>query len=67
MLPDTVSDPMKSEGPQSPGADVTAAPLPSPPSERGPWLLACSIGLIGVALLVAVLSGAVGRTTSAAP
>jgi hypothetical protein len=58
---------MKSEGPQRPDPDVTACTVPSPPSERGPWLLACSIGLIGVALLAAVLSGAVGRTTSAVP
>jgi hypothetical protein len=43
------------------------APPPRPPSERGPWLLACSIGAIGLGLLVAVLVGAVGRTTSAAP
>jgi hypothetical protein len=58
---------MKSELPQAPDPHVTAAPLPTPPSERGPWLLACAIGLIGMALLAAVLSGAVGRTTSAAP
>jgi hypothetical protein len=43
------------------------APAPRPPSERGPWLLACSIAAVGLALLVAVLSGAVGRTTSVAP
>jgi hypothetical protein len=41
--------------------------VPRPASERGPWLLAGSIGAIGLALLVAVLSGAVGRTTSVAP
>jgi hypothetical protein len=43
------------------------APTPRPPSERGPWLLACSIGAIGLALLVAVLIGALGRTTTLAP
>ncbi|HWX96430.1 MAG TPA: hypothetical protein VNZ01_06215 [Solirubrobacteraceae bacterium] len=58
---------MKREGPQTPDPQTPAARIPSPPSERGPWLLACSIGLIGVALLAAVLSGAVGRTTSTAP
>jgi hypothetical protein len=43
------------------------ATMPSPPSERGPWLLASAIAAIGVAVLVAVLAGAVGRTTSASP
>jgi hypothetical protein len=58
---------MNSERPHAPDAGPTAAQLPRPPSERGPCLLACSIGVIAVALLAAVLSGAVGRTTSAAP
>jgi hypothetical protein len=40
-----------------------AAP-PSPPSERGAWLLACVIAAIGVAVLVAALSGASGRTSA---
>jgi hypothetical protein len=40
---------------------------PAPPSERGAWLLACSIGALGLAVLVAVLSGAIGQTTPAAP
>jgi hypothetical protein len=38
-----------------------AAP-PSPPSERGAWLLACAIAAIGVAVLVAALGGVFGRT-----
>jgi hypothetical protein len=37
---------------------------PAPPSERGAWLLACSIGALGLAVLIAVLSGAVGRTSA---
>ncbi len=41
--------------------------LPAPPSERRAWFLACSIGALGLAVLVAVLAGAVGRTTSVAP
>ncbi len=41
--------------------------FPHPPSERRAWLLACSIAAIGVAVLVAVLSGAVGATTQTAP
>ena len=40
-----------------------AAP-PSPPSERGAWLLACTIGVIGVAVLVAALSGVFGRAST---
>jgi len=40
-----------------------AAP-PSPPSERGAWLLACVIAAIGVAVLVASLSGVFGRTSA---
>jgi hypothetical protein len=44
--------------------------VPSPPSERGNWLLAGGIAALGVAVLVAVLTGLVGRSTgipSAAP
>ncbi len=40
-----------------------AAP-PSPPSERGAWVLACVIGVLGLAVLVAALSGAFGRTSA---
>jgi len=35
-----------------------------PPSERLAWLLACSIGGLGVAVLVAVLTGLIGQSTS---
>ncbi len=41
------------------------APTPAPPSERGAWLLACSLCVLGAAVLVAVLTGLIGRTTSA--
>jgi hypothetical protein len=37
---------------------------PAPPSERRAWLLACTIAALGLAVLVAVLAGVVGRTTS---
>ncbi len=37
---------------------------PAPPSERGAWLLACSIGALGLAVLIAVLTGTVGRTSA---
>jgi hypothetical protein len=46
---------------------ASIAHLPTPPSELRAWLLACSIGVLGVAALVAVLSGAVGRTTATPP
>ena len=46
---------------------VPEAHLPAPPSERGPWLLAIALGALGVGVLVAVLTGMVGRTTPAAP
>jgi hypothetical protein len=38
--------------------------VPSPPSERGHWLLAGTIAALGVAVLVAVLTGLVGRSAS---
>lgn len=36
--------------------------VPSPPSERGAWLLALVLCALGVAVLVAILTGTVGRT-----
>ncbi len=41
------------------------APPPSPSSERGAWLLACTIGLLGLAVLVAALAGVFGRASTA--
>jgi hypothetical protein len=43
--------------------------VPSPPSERGAWLLAFVLCALGVAVLVAVLTGTVGGTarTTAVP
>jgi hypothetical protein len=56
----------------APSADVdeslaSFAPAPAPPSERGAWLLACTIGVTGLAVLVAVLTGLIGRATSVTP
>jgi hypothetical protein len=51
----------------SPAQSHAHVHFPHPPSERGAWLLACSIAAVGVAVLVAVLSGAVGRTQQTAP
>jgi hypothetical protein len=50
------------KGPTPGGANV-----PSPQPERGVWLLAIVLGVLGVAVLVAVLAGAVERTTSSVP
>ncbi|HEV3319914.1 MAG TPA: hypothetical protein VG053_09355 [Solirubrobacteraceae bacterium] len=38
--------------------------VPTPPSERSHWLLAGTIAALGVAVLVAVLTGLVGRSPS---
>jgi hypothetical protein len=38
---------------------------PAPPSERGAWLLACTIAVLGLTVLVVVLTGVVGRTSGA--
>jgi len=44
------------------------ASAPAPPSERGAWLVACSLGVVGLVVLVAVLAGVVGRAgTPVAP
>ncbi len=46
-------------------SEIPFAAAPAPPSERGAWLLACAIGLLGVAVLIAVLTGAVGAAAPA--
>jgi hypothetical protein len=38
--------------------------VPEPPAERRAWLLACSAAAVGLAVLVAVLAGLIGRTPS---
>ncbi len=43
------------------------AHVPSPPSERRAWMLACSIAAIGLAVAIAALTGAVGRAGEPAP
>ncbi len=53
--------------PAVPDAQVPGVQLPTPPSERGEWLLALALGILGAAVLVAVLTGLVGRTSTAAP
>jgi hypothetical protein len=50
--------------PQAPA--TPEAQIPSQPSERRAWLLAGLVGFVGVAVLSAVLSGLVGRTSSPA-
>jgi hypothetical protein len=46
---------------------VPDAHLPTPPSERGSWLVAFALGALGVGVLIVVLTGALGGTTSAVP
>ena len=41
--------------------ELPAAHLPAPPSERRAWVAACAVCAVGLAFLVAVLTGAVGR------
>jgi hypothetical protein len=41
--------------------------VPAPPSERGHWLVAGTIAALGVATLVAVLTGLVGRSAGVPP
>jgi hypothetical protein len=41
--------------------------LPSQPSERRAWLIAGSLAVLGVAVLIAALTGAIGRTSGQAP
>jgi hypothetical protein len=48
------------------GAQVVDSYIPTPPSERGAWLLACALALLGVGVLAAVLAGLVGRASSGA-
>jgi hypothetical protein len=48
-------------------ASTPFAHLPTPPSELRAWLLACSIGLAGIGVLVAVLAGAFGQTSAPTP
>jgi hypothetical protein len=54
----------------SPGASDAPPPsshVPSPPSERGAWLTALALAAVGLGVLVAVLTGVVGRSTRAVP
>jgi hypothetical protein len=48
-------------------ASAPVAHLPAPPSELRAWLLAGSIGALGLAVLVAVLTGLIGRAAPAPP
>jgi hypothetical protein len=41
--------------------------LPSQPSERRAWLIAGSLAVLGVAVLIAALTGAIGRSSTHAP
>jgi len=41
--------------------------VPLPPSERGGWLVALALGALGVAVLVATLTGLIGSSAPAVP
>src|ERR1700721_2655249 len=58
---------MDRDEPDTATDNAAAAHFPKPPSERGAWLLACALGLIGAGVLAAVLTGLVGRSTPAVP
>lgn len=51
----------------SPAPAALHAPPPAPPSERRAWALACTLAVLGLCVLVAVLSGTIGRTREVAP
>ena len=50
-----------------PASTLYAADMPSPPSERAQWLLAVVLGVLGVGVLAAVLTGVVGHIRPAVP
>jgi hypothetical protein len=56
-----------SSTPTTPDAQSPGSQVPSPPSERGAWLVALALGALGLAVLVAVLTGVVGRSPRAVP
>jgi hypothetical protein len=66
-VPDTRAPEAQAPATQARNAHTPPAHLPTPPSERGAWLVALALSALGVAVLVAVLSGVVGRTSTAAP
>jgi hypothetical protein len=53
--------------PDSSEASAPVAHLPTPPSELRAWLLAGSAGALGLAVLIAVLTGVIGRSAPATP
>ncbi len=48
-------------------AQPSGGHVPSQPSERRAWLIACSLALAGLAVLAAILSGAVGSSSEPLP
>ncbi len=55
---------MSEQQPENP-RPVPYAPAPSPASERGAWVLAVTIGVLGLAVMLAVLTGTVGSRAAA--
>src|ERR1700682_5417982 len=58
------TSPAQARGQAPPGAQ---SHVPSPPNERGAWVLAIVLGTIGVLALVAALSGLLGASSPSAP
>jgi hypothetical protein len=48
-------------------APAREAQVPSPPGERGPWIVAIALGGLGALALLAALSGLIGATDSNPP
>jgi hypothetical protein len=53
--------------PEPSEASAPVAHLPAPPSELRAWLLAGAAGVLGLAVLIAVLTGVIGRSSPATP
>jgi hypothetical protein len=53
--------------PQQSTSAAEAVLLPAPPSERRAWAIALATATAGLAVLVAVLTGAIGRTAAVPP
>jgi hypothetical protein len=50
----------------NPSAERPEGNVPAPPPERGAWVVAIALGLLGAAVLVLALSGVVGSSPSSA-
>jgi hypothetical protein len=58
-------EPTGADAHASAGETIPHAHIPTPPSERGAWVLAGGIAALGVAVLTAVLTGLIGGSSPA--